>query len=72
MRGLRTVPEERFRTKLSSINIPRSWKNGALSLVEGSGKHTKASIAILLVLAFLREKEKKLTSWFFKLPLFII
>lgn len=71
MRGRRNVPEEGFRTKLSSISIPRSWKNGALSLVRGSGMHTIASIAILLLFFFWkweREKEKKLTSWFWNYP----
>ena len=65
MRDLRTVPEEGFKAKLSSINIPRNWRNGALSLVGGSGKHSIASIPILLLLLFerQREKEKKLTSW---------
>lgn len=59
MTGLRTVPEEGFRTKLSSINIPRSWKNGAQTCWGMWETHHSIYCNILvLVLVFLREKER--------------
>lgn len=56
---MRLVPGEGLRLKLSSINISRRWRNGALSLVRGSGKNTTVSGTTLFscfYFCFLREE----------------
>lgn len=55
IRGLRTVPKEGFRAKLSTINIPRHWRNGAHVFWGESGKHTTAWITTLLLFFWERE-----------------